>query len=87
MSKVYTFLANGFEEVECLAVVDILRRANIDVTMVSITNNKYVTGSHSITVQADALFKMQISQMLIFSFCREVCREQNTLPRTKVLPL
>ncbi len=57
MSKVYTFLANGFEEVECLAVVDILRRANIDVTMVSITNNKYVTGSHSITVQADALFQ------------------------------
>lgn len=56
MSKVYTFLANGFEEVECLAVVDLLRRANIDVVMVSITNNKYVTGSHSITVQADALF-------------------------------
>ena len=56
MSKVYTFLANGFEEVECLAVVDLLRRANVDVVMVSITNNKYVTGSHSITVQADALF-------------------------------
>lgn len=56
MSKVYAFLANGFEEVECLAVVDLLRRANIDVDMVSITNNKYVTGSHSITVQADVLF-------------------------------
>lgn len=56
MSKVYAFLANGFEEVECLAVVDILRRANIDVDMVSITNNKYVTGSHNITVQADILF-------------------------------
>lgn len=56
MSKVYAFLANGFEEVECLAVVDLLRRANIDVNMVSITNNKYVTGSHSITVQADVLF-------------------------------
>lgn len=56
MKKVYTFLANGFEEVECLAVVDILRRANLNVVMVSITNNKYVTGSHSITVQADTLF-------------------------------
>ena len=54
--KVYTFLANGFEEVECLAVVDLLRRANIEVVMVSITNNKYITGSHRITVQADALF-------------------------------
>lgn len=57
MGKVYTFLANGFEEVECLAVVDLLRRANIDVAMISITNNRYVTGSHSITVQADALWE------------------------------
>lgn len=57
MSQVYAFLANGFEEIECLSVVDLLRRANIDTAMVSITNNKYVTGAHNITVQADILFE------------------------------
>lgn len=57
MSKVYAFLATGFEEVECLAVVDILRRAKIEVIMVSITGNTSVTGSHNITVAADALFE------------------------------
>ncbi len=57
MSKVYAFLAAGFEEVECLAVVDVLRRANIEVIMVSITGNTSVTGSHNITIAADALFE------------------------------
>lgn len=57
MSKIYTFLANGLEEVECLAVVDILRRANLTVTMVSVTGTLPVTGSHNITITADALFE------------------------------
>lgn len=57
MSKVYAFLATGFEEVECLAVVDVLRRAKIEVIMVSITGNTSVTGSHNITVAADALYE------------------------------
>ena len=37
MAKVYIFLANGFEEIEALTVVDLLRRASIDISMVSIT--------------------------------------------------
>lgn len=57
MSKIYAFLADGLEEVECLAVVDILRRAKLDVTMVSITGHTSVTGSHNITITADALFE------------------------------
>lgn len=57
MSKVYTFLSEGLEEVECLAVVDILRRAGVEVTLVSITNHLEVTGSHQITIKADILFK------------------------------
>lgn len=57
MNKNYIFLANGFEEIEGLMVVDLLRRANIDITMVSISDKKEVTGGHSIPVIADANFK------------------------------
>ena len=57
MSKVYIFLADGFEEIEALTVVDLLRRARIDISMISITGNIKVTGSHSIGVMADALFE------------------------------
>lgn len=54
MSKVYAFLANGMEEVECLTIVDLLRRGNVEVTMVSITGTKEVVGSHNIKIVADA---------------------------------
>lgn len=57
MAKVYIFLANGFEEIEGLTVVDLLRRANINITMVSITGEQFITGSHQIIIKADALFE------------------------------
>ena len=57
MSKLYAFLADGMEEVECLAVVDIARRGGIQVELVSIMGRREVTGSHSITVLADRLFE------------------------------
>jgi 4-methyl-5(b-hydroxyethyl)-thiazole monophosphate biosynthesis len=57
MAKVYIFLADGFEEIEGLTVVDLLRRAKIDITMVSITGNIMVTGSHQIKTEADVLFE------------------------------
>jgi len=57
MAKVYIFLAKGFEEIEGLTVVDLLRRANIEITMVSITGELKVTGSHNITTITDALFE------------------------------
>ncbi len=49
----YVFLAEGFEEIEALSVVDILRRLGLLVKTVSITENVQVTGSHGIPVMAD----------------------------------
>lgn len=49
---IYVFLAEGFEEMEALAPVDILRRAELPVTTVGVTG-KEVTGSHGITVRTD----------------------------------
>lgn len=57
MSKVYVFLATGFEEIEALTPVDILRRGGIDVVLVSITGNEVVTGARGINVKADVLFE------------------------------
>lgn len=51
---VYIFLADGFEEIEALAPLDIMRRANIDVKTVGVTG-EWVTGAHNITVKADIL--------------------------------
>ena len=55
--KVCVFLANGFEEIEGLTVVDLLRRAEVEVTTVSITGDKTIHGAHGIDVQADILFE------------------------------
>lgn len=57
MSRVYVFLADGFEEIEGLTVVDMLRRAKIETETVSVTGNQKVKGSHGIEVTADRLFE------------------------------
>ncbi len=56
MKKVALFLANGFEEIEALGTIDILRRAQIPVETISITDDKRVTGAHNIPVLADKTF-------------------------------
>ena len=56
MNKMYVFLASGFEEIEALAPVDVMRRAGLDVTLVSVTDDFVVHGAHGIPVVADALF-------------------------------
>lgn len=53
MKECYVFLADGFEEIEALTVVDILRRDNIVVKTVSVTDDIEVRGSHDIYVKAD----------------------------------
>jgi 4-methyl-5(b-hydroxyethyl)-thiazole monophosphate biosynthesis len=52
----YVFLADGFEEIEALAPIDVMRRAGLSVTTVSVTDSLTVTGAHGIPVVADTLF-------------------------------
>lgn len=52
-----SFFATGYEEIEALTVVDILRRAGETVEMVSITGERTVTSSHDVTVEMDLLFQ------------------------------
>ena len=56
MTKVYLFLADGFEETEAITPADLLRRAGIDVCLVSLNDTVAVTGSHNIRLSADAVF-------------------------------
>lgn len=54
--KLYAFLADGFETVEALGVVDIMRRGGVEVCTVSVSDRLEVVTSHNITVLADKLF-------------------------------
>lgn len=56
MSKVSIFFAEGFEEIEALTVVDLLRRSGMEAEMVSITGSLTVTSSHKVCVTMDKLF-------------------------------
>ncbi|MCL2323297.1 MAG: DJ-1/PfpI family protein [Oscillospiraceae bacterium] len=55
--KALLFLANGFEEIEALSVVDILRRAGVTISTCSIMGQNQVKGSHNIIVIADLNIK------------------------------
>ena len=55
MAVVYAFLADGLEEVECLATADVLIRAGVKVKLVSITGKKEVKGAHGFGIHADTL--------------------------------
>ncbi len=52
---IYLFLAEGFEEIEALTPVDVLRRAGLEVKTVAVGENKTVKGAHGIEVVADVL--------------------------------
>ena len=57
MAKVYEFLATGFEDIEALIPLDIMRRAGIDFKTVSITGDLYVESAHGVTMKADMLIE------------------------------
>lgn len=56
MNRNFVFLADGFEEIEAVTPVDVLRRAGMDVKTVSISGSKEVVGAHGVTYVADMLF-------------------------------
>ncbi|MDO4312412.1 MAG: DJ-1/PfpI family protein [Eubacteriales bacterium] len=56
MKKAAVLLADGFEEIEALTVVDLLRRARVYVDTISITEEYMVHGAHGINVQTEDLF-------------------------------
>lgn len=56
MSKLLVVTSNGFEEIEAVSIIDVCRRADIDVTIASI-NDLEVIGAHNITIKADVLLK------------------------------
>lgn len=55
--KVYIHLAEGFEEIEALTIVDVLRRGGVEAETISVTGNRMVRGTHGVNVEADALFE------------------------------
>ncbi len=56
MAKVYVFLANGFEDVEALIPVDVLRRGGVEVVTVSTMDSQMVETAHGVRIEADAMF-------------------------------
>lgn len=62
MQRTFLFLADGFEEIEALTVIDILRRGKVTVDIVSITTLREVTGAHGICVKADRILNEIVSE-------------------------
>ena len=56
MKTIFVFLADGFEEIEALTPVDILRRAGLSVKTVSVMDEQVVAGAHGVPVLADVMF-------------------------------
>lgn len=56
-AKVFACMAEGLEEVECLAAADVMRRGGIEVTLVSMSGSLTVTGSHGIGIVTDVLWE------------------------------
>ncbi|MFW5890516.1 MAG: DJ-1 family glyoxalase III [Marinilabiliaceae bacterium] len=55
--KAVIFIAPGFEEIEALTPADVLNRAGADVELISVTEDKSVTGAHGITIVCDRVFE------------------------------
>lgn len=61
-AKVYACVAEGLEEVECLAAVDVMIRCGIDVKLISMSGELVVTGSHGIKMVADMLWEDSVPE-------------------------
>lgn len=56
MSNAYIFFAEGFEEIEALVVLDVLKRGGVKVNMVSAGDDQFVTSSHGVMIKCDSMF-------------------------------
>ena len=54
---IYLMLADGFEEIETVGTIDILRRCGLNVQILSVTGKRVVTGAHGLIIKADSLFR------------------------------
>ena len=84
MNKIFIFLTTGFEEIEAIGTIDILRRGGVNIQSVSLTGERTVTGKHNIAIVADCLFE-EISfadaQMLILPGGTVTINEHEALKR------
>jgi len=64
MSKVLVPLAKGFEEIEAVSIIDVLRRAEVEVLVASLNDNMLVEGANGITLQADLEVKDVTADMI-----------------------
>ncbi len=68
MNPIYIFLITDFEEIEAIATIDVLRRAELNARSVSLTGEKIVVGKHNVPVTADLLFeevRFEEAEMLV----------------------
>lgn len=70
--KVAIVLANGFEELEAISLIDILRRADIDALAVGL-EKKCVRGTHGIELVADEILDDIKASEFYMIVCREAC--------------
>lgn len=61
MKKAVVFIAEGFEEIEALSIVDILRRGGVEVNMMSVTDNPYVSGAHGIEIMTNTVNEYELT--------------------------
>jgi len=87
MKKVLVLLAKGFEEIEAVTVIDILRRAHVKVHICSI-DKEFVEGSHGITIKSDVrleyidinkdIYETSTRTFTTWFICQEECLELQT---------
>ena len=85
---VYILLADGFEEIEALAPCDMLRRADVEVRLVSVTEKLHVRGMHGISIMADLTVSEMNSRdidMLVFPGGMPGAKNLDEHPRTDIL--
>ena len=86
MKKVAVFLADGFEEIEALTVVDVVRRAGIKCDIVSI-EGEFVRSTHNVIVKSDKIISDEIKDYDMIVFPGGLPGAENLAKNEKVIEL